>query len=61
MKAMNETEYLNACEYELHYMKLAHTNNTPIQFFSNFPHKYTTVISAIGFLEAYFHKSLLCP
>ena len=42
MMAMNETEYLNTCEYGPLYENGSH-------YGSNFPHKYTTLIKTIGF------------
>ena len=46
MITMNETEYLNTCEYGPRYENGSH-NGTMIQFCSNFPHKYTILISTI--------------
>ena len=37
MKAMNETEYLNTCEYGPHYMKMAHTMAPRSSFALTFP------------------------
>ena len=47
MIAMNETEYLNTCKYGPHYMKMVHAMAP--RFCSNSTHKYTTLISTIGF------------
>ena len=46
MITMNETEYLNTCEYGPHFENDTQYGTT-IQFCSNFPHKYTTRISTI--------------
>ena len=46
MITMNETEYLNTCEYGPHYENNSDYGTT-IQFCSEFSPKYTTLISTI--------------
>ena len=46
MIIMNENEYFNTCKFGPHYENGPHYGTT-IQFCSNLPHKYTTLISTI--------------
>ena len=46
MITMNETEYLNTCEYVPHYIKMVHTT-APRSNFALTSHKYTTLMSII--------------